>query len=175
MLTLIPRASDPAWTRLKAGIFSPSAGGPGGSGVAVVSGGASTLLDASGGVALNQNLSRGTLMIQNNSATGGPTLWYDFGVPAKENFSFSLEPGAGLVICNKECPKEAIYYTSSGTGTLYAKIYENSLPQDQQQAAAQGAEVAKAYGIVQSNPQPAAAAPAAPATPSYRPTTKITV
>lgn len=176
MLTLVPRASDPAWTRLDAGSFSGRNGGIGGASSNVASGGSTVLLAGSTGQALDAQPTRACLILQNNSAVGGPVLWYDFGQPAVENQSFSLQPQAGLVIANPDaCPKEAVYVTISGSGTFYGKIYENALPQKMQQQVSATAAAA-AWGI-EAAPQLVTPAPAetAPATPRARRTAAFRV
>lgn len=159
MQTLLPRSSDPAWTRLKAGILSGTAGGPGGGLAAAASGGSAPILSGAQALQLAVNRRRACLIIQNNSQTGGPTLWCSFGRQAVVGQCLAFPPGAGLVIAEPQaCPKEAVYTVSSGAGILLAAIYENSLPAPPNEADSTSNESLLSWGI----PTPTVASARAP-------------
>ncbi len=136
---LIPQAYDVAWTRLEE-VFnarpssSPGSAGTGPAGssspAATAASGSVNSATSASGMVLPANPERACLIIQNNSATGGPTLWFNFGAPAVPNQCFALQAGGSLVIAQPEaCPKEALYLSSSGSGSLICAYYQNSIPE----------------------------------------------
>jgi hypothetical protein len=161
---LVPQAYESAWTDLLQ-IFDPEAS-PGTSGLATASSGIAQIAPTNAGLALPANAARVCLLIQNNSATGGPVLWFNFGQQAVANVggSFALQPGSSLVIAQPEaCPKEAIYIAWSGAGTAIGALYQSTLPSMKAPVSSetswQSNLGAQAWGYAPS-------APAAPAPPS---------
>ncbi len=137
---LMPAPYDTAWTTLHEqfnarpapGSIAPPPAAANGAVGALASGASGA---GSSGQALPLNTCRSCLIIQNNSAPGGPVLWFNFGAVAVANQCFALQPGGSLVIAEpKSCPKEAIYTAFSGAGTGIAAIYQNSDPELCQQA-----------------------------------------
>lgn len=166
---LLPQAYDVAWTGLTDAFNGkPSPGSivlPGGQPAV---GTATGLGPSSAGQVMTANPLRACLILQNNSATGGPVLWFNFGAPAVANAggSFSLQPGGSLVIAQpKACPKESVYVAWSGAGTQLGAFYQNSLPQSSVPVSSeqgwQGNIGAQAWGYAAPPPAPAPPAPAA--------------
>jgi hypothetical protein len=126
---LIPQAYESAWTDLLQ-IFDPESS-PGTSGFAAASSGIAQIAPTNAGLSLPANPARVCLIIQNNSASGGPVLWFNFGQQAVANVggSFALQPGSSIVIAQPEaCPKEAIYTVWAGAGTAIGALYQSTLP-----------------------------------------------
>ena len=168
MRTLIPnRAADIAWTSLKGPPFNhvPMEGTqdeslPGNSGSSL------PLLTAGATQALSANKARACLILQNNSASGGPVLWFAFGQRAVVNQSFALQPGGSLVIANFEaCPKESLWTLVSGAGTFFGSVYESTKPVPPSDPQAIGALQATAWGP----PVPAGTILVPPANPAAAP------
>jgi hypothetical protein len=125
---LVPQAYDLAWTDLTQ-IFDPEVSP--GTAAAMAAAGIAQIAPVTAGLALPANPARVCLMIQNNSATGGPVLWFNFGQQAVAGVggSFALQPGSALVIAQPEaCPKEAIYTVWAGSGTALGALYQSTLP-----------------------------------------------
>lgn len=166
---LRPQAYDIAWTDLRQPFNSGySPGSPGSSSPAATAaqGSAGGTGSTSVGAILPANPLRACLILQNNSATGGPVLWFNFGQPAVANApgSFALQPGGSLVIAEpKACPKESLYVAWSGAGTALGAYYQNSLPQAEKPTSSeQGWQAnlgAQAWGYAPPPPAP----PPAPA------------
>lgn len=131
---LVPMPYDPAWTDLR-DVWDPAispgdiAANPA---LAAAAGSAAAVPATPSGAVMAANPRRGCLIIQNNSATGGPVLWFNFGQPAVANAagSFALQPGSSLVIAEaKAVPKEALFVMWAGTGTAIGAYYQNTLPE----------------------------------------------
>lgn len=131
---LVPLPYDTAWTELNEQFNAQAS--PGATALPAPAAAANgAVSSAVTGAALSLNPCRSCLIIQNNSATGGPVLWFNFGTAAVVNQCFALQPGGSLVIAEpKACPKEAVYTTWSGAGTPIAAIYQNSDPELCQQS-----------------------------------------
>jgi len=163
---LVPLAYDVAWTDLIQ-IFDPEAS-PGTSAAAAAAAGIAQVAPTNAGVALAANPARVCLLIQNNSATGGPVLWFNFGQPAVAGIggNFALAPGAALVIAQPEaCPKEAVYIAWAGAGTAIGALYQSSLPSMKQPVSSetswQSDIGAQAWGYAPTPPPPAPPPPPA--------------
>ncbi|MGH7144774.1 MAG: hypothetical protein ACREJ2_11700 [Planctomycetota bacterium] len=130
---LIPQAYDVAWTSLRQPFnVAPSPGELTTPASTAAQGSAGATAGTSSGAILPANPLRACLILQNNSATGGPVLWFNFGQPAVASSagSFALQPGGSLVIAEpKACPKESLYVAWSGAGTALGAYYQNSLPE----------------------------------------------
>lgn len=171
---LMPQAYDVAWTDLRQPFnlgYAPGEDFVGSSPAAAAAASAAQgVTGAAGattaGAVLNANPQRACLIVQNNSATGGPVLWFNFGQPAVPNApgSFALLPGGSLVIAEpKACPKESVYIAWSGAGSAIGAYYQNSIPQAVQSTSSvtgwQANLGAIAWGYA---PPPAPPAPPAP-------------
>lgn len=74
-------------------------------------------INGQGGASLNANPKRVVFLAQNNSATGGPNLYVNFGNSAAPNNSILLVPGAGILF-DISAPTNTAYlfFPSAGNG-----------------------------------------------------------
>lgn len=140
VITLLPRSSDVAWTKFGASVLNRRVGP--GSGAAPAAAAAATAavanqagpqgnnphwlnpivgqsidLSNANGVVIGANPNRCGILIQNNSASGGPNIWYRWGRPAKANGGTKIAPGAAILL-DFTCPRSSLYVFVDAAGLI---------------------------------------------------------
>lgn len=79
------------------------------------------------GAVLGLNPKRVGLIIQNNSASGGPNLYVSFGSPAAVGQGLKIAPGGG-VLMDFACPRSPIYVISDASGMVGVMVELSNVP-----------------------------------------------
>ena len=90
------------------------------------------------GQVLPANTRRTLLIVQNNSTSGGATIWVAFGQTASEGLSIGLAPGQSLTL-DASCPRDSVNLLITGaSGTTQGVLIEGSFSTANTPAAAPG-------------------------------------
>lgn len=89
---------------------------------------------------LGLNPKRVGLIIQNNSAAGGPNLYVSFGQVAVAGKGLKVAPNGGAVLMDFACPRNPVYVTVDAAGMIGTIIELSNVPLPPQTQMPQGGQ-----------------------------------